>query len=209
MTQITDPHGSIVAKAVIRGFPATANRDVFCLDCAVDFDALEELGIEAEVFEPVTASEIQDEIIERLDYPFSEGHPKDPAKYYCELCGEEIYDFEDWEQTEYPHRVITYAFLMSAIINGDTSGLTNEDGTYGDNDNLTDDDLTLQAFYDHIKGYRVVDESFLSRYCGHDSVLGQPDHSAMSRNVDGEREWRSLRGETVELLLDVIEEEVT
>ena len=209
MTQITDPHGSIVAKALVRGLPGSGDNEVFCLDCASDFDALEELGIEGEAFEPVTASEIRDEIIERLDYPFSEGHPKDPAKYYCELCGEEIYDFEDWELTEYPHRVITYAFLMSAIINGDTSGLTNEDGTYGDNDNPTDDDLTLEAFYKYIEGYTVVSESFMSRYCEHHSEFGHTDHDAMSRNWKGEREWRSLRGVTVELLLDVIEEEVT
>ena len=207
MTQTRDPNGSIAAMALVRGFPGDANRTVFCLECASDPDALEEICTVADALEPVTSSEIRDEIIERLDYPFSEGHPEDPAKLYCELCGEEIYDYEVWELAEYPHRVIASAYLMSAIFNGDTSSFTNEDGSCGDEDNPTDDDLTLGAFYDSIRGYEVVDESFMSRYSGYHSDLSHPDHMTMTRDSLGERVWRHLAGQTVELLLDTIKGE--
>ena len=194
----------VVARAHVRGTPACANWTVLCLDCAKDSEFLEELGLEPDDLVDVTDSEIRGEIYDRTGYP-NEEELAEPWLYRCEECGDEIYDADQWEREEYD-TVITYGFLMSAIFNGDTSGFTNPDGSVPlDNEELTDDDLTLAEFYKYIDGYRVVNETLKCRFNEKHSCFGFADHAACSRNHANEREWRMPRGDTYELLIEKVD----
>ena len=195
----------VVARAHVRGTPACANRTVFCLDCAKDSEFLEELGLEPDDLVDVIDSEIRDEIYDRTGYP-NEEELAEPWLYRCEECGDEIYDADQWERGEYD-TVITYGFLMSAIFNGDTSSFENHCRVPGpsDNDDPTDDDLTLAEFYKYIDGYAVVNETLKCRFRGKHSDFGHADHLACARNAHDERDWRRLRGITMELLIEKVD----